>query len=91
MVDGHSEVLLDVLIGLELLRVLEGQVEDVVEQLDAVLPVLLQRVGLVQVLEFVVVRGEVLARHYLAQDDLLKLVVFYLDPQVVLALLVQIL
>lgn len=91
LLDGHREVPPDVEVGLEFLGVLEGELEEVVEQLDAVLPVLLERVALVELLKLGVVGGEVLAGHDLAEDDLLELVVLYLDPQVVLPLLVEVL
>jgi hypothetical protein len=65
--------------------------KDIIEELDAVFPVLFNGVVLVKFLEFVVVRGKVLTCHDFVEDNLLKLMVFDFDPEIVLPLLVEIL
>ncbi len=67
-------------VGFEFLRVLEGKLEDIVEEFNPVLPVLLDGVVLIHFLELAVVGGEVFASHYFIEDYLLKLVVLNLDP-----------
>ena len=80
MVDGNSEIFFNVKVGLEFLRILESKLKDIIEKLDSVLPILLDGVVLVHFLEFAVVRCKIFASHDFVEDDLLKLMVFYLNP-----------
>lgn len=80
MLDGNSEVSPNIEVGLKFLRVLKGQLKQIIQQLDPILPVLLECITLVQLLKLGVIGGEVLAGHDLTQYDFLKLVIFYLDP-----------
>jgi hypothetical protein len=65
--------------------------ENVVQQFNPILPILLDGVVFIHFLKFAKIRSEVFASHDLIQDDLFKLVIFNLDPKIILSLLVQIL
>jgi hypothetical protein len=63
LLDSDLEILSNIGISFEFSGVLKGQLEYVVKKFYAVLPVLLQSISLVQLLEFVVVGSEILAGH----------------------------
>jgi hypothetical protein len=53
--------------------VLVGELEDVVDEFDAIFGVLFEGVGAVEFLEFDVVVGEVFVGYYLVEHNLLEL------------------
>ncbi len=86
VLDGDLEVFLDVAAVLELLRVFEGMLKELVDQSHAILPVLLGSVGPVEFFELGVVGSKILLGDCFVEDYFFKLVVLDLDPKVVFSL-----